>query len=294
MFKGYGKWFVVLFTLAALVGGSARYIQRMRAAAHTPAPRTLAANAALGAVVPFPCNPVTTETDPNNCGFCGSLCGTYGLNSQGTQPGVSFQQGTCALGVCAPYTVQKTMLADGGFVVHDGGIIVHDGGIADVMGDGVAQDGGFTVRDGGFAVFDAGFLLPVDCLSQQNGSVYAHLQTNPICISVLSDVNNCGGLGILCNGTCQNGSCAGIRTLPIPIVVTVSSPVLAGSNQTITARGGTAPYFFTYAPNGDNSGGALNTTTGRYHAGAPNVIDVIEVFDSLGNESVASIHIVAI
>ena len=257
--------------------------------ASTPSPRTLAASAALGgqgAIVPFPCTPSATPTDPNNCGFCGSLCGTFGLNSQGTQPGVSFQQGTCALGVCAPYTVQKTYLADGGFIVNDGGIIIHDGG--------VGVDGGYTVHDGGFTVLDGGFLLPVDCLSQQNGSVYARLQVNPICVSILTDVNNCGGLGILCNGTCQNGQCAGIRTLPTPIVVHVTSPVLGGSNQTVTATGGTAPYYFTYAPNGDLSHGSLNTTTGAYHAGGPNVTDILEVFDSLGNTAVATIHVVAI
>jgi hypothetical protein len=41
--------------------------------------------------------------DPNNCGACGTLCGTYG-QTPGTQGGVSFLQGTCSAGVCSPYT----------------------------------------------------------------------------------------------------------------------------------------------------------------------------------------------
>ena len=52
----------------------------------------------------FPCDDAgaTLANDPNNCGVCGTLCGSYGRNAGGS---ISFLQGTCSYGACAPYIV---------------------------------------------------------------------------------------------------------------------------------------------------------------------------------------------
>jgi len=56
------------------------------------------------------CNDAGLSTDPNNCGSCGTKCGTYGRNP-GTG-GVSYQLGTCTYSTCSPYTIN--LAVDGG------------------------------------------------------------------------------------------------------------------------------------------------------------------------------------
>jgi hypothetical protein len=48
-------------------------------------------------------------TDPNNCGACGTACGSYGQTTP-PQGGASFLQGTCTNAVCSPYVAYDTAL----------------------------------------------------------------------------------------------------------------------------------------------------------------------------------------
>ena len=186
----------------------------------------------------LPCSDAGLATDPNNCGACGTLCGTFGPNAQG---GASFMQGTCVSNVCFPYTESTAAL---------------------------------------------------DCWdSTPAGSIIGGTVTfQQLCVSVLSSPQNCGGLGWVCGGACLQGRCAGQLKVPPPLTIAAASP--ATSPQTITASGGTPPYQFSFAPNGNASGSTISAA-GYYvpnHAiDASAVTDVVLVTDSVGATNIVLI-----
>ena len=200
----------------------------------------LAANAALG----FPIDGgvflgTGLLTDPNNCGVCGTACGTYGqtLPQQG---GASFIQGTCVNAVCSPYVA-------------------------------------YTATE------DCWDYTPAGC-------VLGGPPSGQTCISVLSSPQNCGGLGWNCTGACRLGECTGgSLTKPGTLILHGSTPTAIA--ETLTATGGVAPYMFSFALQGNLSGGSV-TSAGLYTPGAvTGVVDVVVVQDSVGNAAQLSISV---
>ncbi len=85
-------------------------------------------------------------------------------------------------------------------------------------------------------------------------------------------------------------------TVQTPVAALAISPASAsvstGGSQTFSASGGTAPYTFSIVTN--NSGGAINSSTGGYVAGSKGgVTDVIRVTDGSANTSSASVTVQA-
>lgn len=176
--------------------------------------------------------------DPNNCGACGTACGTYGQTPP-QQGGASFLQGTCVNAVCSPYVAYT-------------------------------------------AALDCWDYTPA-------GSVIGGFPSAPVCVSVLSSPQNCGGLGWQCSGACLLGSCAGRLVAPAPLVLSGTSPT--STPETLTVTGGVAPYTFTYSPQGDLSGGSV-TSAGLYTPGViTGVVDVVLVQDSVGDAAQLTISV---
>jgi hypothetical protein len=187
----------------------------------------------------IPCYDAGLATDPNNCGACGTKCGTY-VRNPGTG-GVSYQLGTCAYSTCAPYTINLAV---------DGGIF--------------------------------------DCFDDLNGSVYA----GGLCISILRDANNCGGLGYKCLGACLSGQCNGTLTVPSALTYTTPTDAFAGQGYTTYASGGAGPYTYSFALNGNLSGGSINASSGYYTAGNTyNVTDTLKVTDSNQNVTIGIVPV---
>jgi hypothetical protein len=199
------------------------------------------------ALTPFPCNDASTGSDPNNCGACGTLCGTY---AQGAQGGVNFVQGTCTSSVCAPYPVNLTA----------------------------------TVGDGGSST--------LDCFDLLNGSLVSQPSTGQaVCVNVATGNQNCGGLGYKCNGVCTDTKCGGNLTVPSTLTLKARSPINQTTMEATTVTGGAAPFRYTFAPNGNNSGGTINATTGSYTSGSVGFRDTLQVFDANGNYAIAGVTV---
>lgn len=194
----------------------------------------------LGAAADTLTDYVGLLADPNNCGACGTLCGTYGPNPNGPLlPGASFQQGTCSNAVCSPYAATTASLDC------------------------------WDIPTGNVVGGTAGFV--------------------PICASVLSGSQNCGGLGWMCNGTCLQGRCNGALKIPPPLVITGLSTTAVAI--TLTATGGVPGYQFSYTPQGNQSGGTM-AAGGLYTPGLTEpVTDIVMVTDSVGNVAVFSISV---
>lgn len=78
----------------------------------------------------------------------------------------------------------------------------------------------------------------------------------------------------------------------VPIVLLPATSVVAHTTGTVAfkATGGYGAYTFSISTN--NSGGAINATTGAYTAGAtPVVTDTIKVIDVLGNSTTATVTV---
>ena len=189
------------------------------------------------------------NADPNNCGACGTICGTYGPNPTPVntnhlgrglnQNGVSFIQGTCTNAVCSPY-VATSLPATGG----------------------------------------------LDCWDIPSGNVIGGTTSfTPVCVSVLNSSQNCGGLGVTCQGPCVNTNCEGMRTVPPTLVLTAGTPTAAP--EALSATGGVSPYSFGYAAFGNVSGGSIVGNT--YTPGTAALVDVVIVTDSVGNVAQFSI-----
>ncbi len=191
--------------------------------------------------------------DPNNCGVCGTICGTYA--PMPNQPGAAFVQGTCAHSVCAPSTVSQ----------HTGSPAGHPLDCWD-LGPAGAVIGGPAVA--------TPFTLP------PSG-----------CVSLLTSTQNCGGLGWTCSGgTCLSGRCNGALHVPAPLVLHGTSPTAAP--EALSATGGVPPYAFAFADNGGNQSGGTLSLAGAYVPGpVTGVTDVVVVFDSVGNEAVFLISV---
>ena len=82
-----------------------------------------------------------------------------------------------------------------------------------------------------------------------------------------------------------NANCEGVRTIPPALVLHATTPTAAP--ETLTATGGVAPYTFSYAPIGNNSGGSL--VGALYTPGTAAIVDIVTVTDAVGNVAQFSI-----
>ncbi len=87
---------VVTITSSATGGGS--FIAIIAGTSNTPLGYSVGQTYGTGLLV-----------DPNNCGACGTACGTYS-QTPASQGGASFVQGTCVNSVCSPYTAYTASL----------------------------------------------------------------------------------------------------------------------------------------------------------------------------------------
>ena len=287
----------------------------------------------------FPCSDVSLNNDPNNCGSCGTICGTFALNQPvNAHPPIghsdSFRTELCAFNVCV-----GTQVNQGTFYMFDGGPSSISSYIADA---GLVADVQTTQTVYGTPT------IPIDCWDQGIGNIAGGgAPYNPVCINILNDSNNCGGLGVKClgpcqrpiaqcQGTCADGGCSGsiINTQTPPLIhqpaapwmltdpnncgglgnrcVTPcldAGPTLCGApcsngqcqglleapaalslriinSALLRGVGGVPPYWYSYAPNGNGSGGTVNSTSGSYAPGLRPGVDVLEVFDSVGNHAI--------
>lgn len=134
------------------------------------------------------------------------------------------------------------------------------------------------------------------------GAVVGRVNGTRLCQSVLSSPQNCGGLGWICSGPCQDGRCSGPLSIPPALAIQGLSTIVMGNATTYTATGGRltdggGSYTFGFATSGNNTGNSTigsggHYTAGTYDGGGP-IVDVIKVFDDVGNATIFSITVTA-
>jgi hypothetical protein len=131
------------------------------------------------------CNDAALGIDPNNCGGCGTICGTY-VNQLGK--GFSFVSGQCiqpdgrALGYCSPvYSATPSSVSN-------------------------YQQIAATTADDCYGFASAGSVVNTTAF---DAKMVAIPDAHYGCINIMTDINNCGSLGHVCplNGFCTFGQC---------------------------------------------------------------------------------------
>src|SRR5205814_9228657 len=120
--------------------------------------------------------------------------------------------------------------------------------------------------------------------------------------------NLSGGSIAAASGLYRSGSTAGVvdevqvtdslsnnATADVQVLAVTISPnpayVAPGATQTFTATGGTGTGYI-WSLNSSPSGGSITPRSGVYTAGATaNVVDVVYVTDSWGNNATADVHV---
>ncbi len=190
----------------------------------------------------FPCT--QTVTDPNNCGTCGTMCGTYIRMSSGAS-GIAFQPGTCANSVCSNGQVADLAVL-GCFDLTNASVVAVGKNVCVSLASSPQNCGGlgWQCPDGCQDMTCLGRLTPVPAMSLTGTSPALSTATQTITVSggvapytFLIPTNGSGGTFVSAppaNGSYTPGTTGALASTGVTDVLQVNDSVGNSANLVVT------------------------------------------------------------